>query len=83
MIMTDAGQQPVARLRGYDLRRVAPSLWRVVDARGLVAGHVAEVADPRGVRYDARRYSPAAGAFLEIGAFWRLADAVAAVHDSR
>ncbi|MFS0867332.1 hypothetical protein AB3M83_08365 [Microbacterium sp. 179-B 1A2 NHS] len=83
MITTDAGPQLAARLRGYDLRRVSPSLWRVVDARGVVAGHVAELADSRGVRYEARRYSASARAFVEIGGFWRMSDAVAAVHDSR
>ncbi|WP_405376041.1 MULTISPECIES: hypothetical protein [unclassified Microbacterium] len=83
MITADVVSNLSARLRGYDLRRVSPVLWRVVDGQGIVVGHLAELNDAGGVRYSARRYHAGVGAFLEVGSFWALGDALAALHDSR
>ncbi|CAL4859845.1 hypothetical protein [Microbacterium sp. MM2322] len=72
-----------ARLRRYRLAPVSDRLWRVVDAAGRVIGHVARTGDEAASRYRARRFRASAGAFVEVGEFWRLEDAVAALHDSR
>ncbi|MBB4667232.1 hypothetical protein LG315_06220 [Microbacterium marinum] len=78
MIRSPAPALPV-RFRGYELRAVGLDLWRVVDAQGRVIGHVAM----RGDRVEARRFHPTRGAFLPLGDFCRLEDAVAALHHSR
>lgn len=58
------------------LEPAAPSLWRVVDRRGLVIGHVAAFADPSGTRYRARRFHAVTRAFRDLGEFWSADDAV-------
>ncbi|MHC2999082.1 hypothetical protein OB08_07115 [Microbacterium sp. HJ5] len=58
------------------LAPAAPSLWRVIDRRGLVIGHLQALAQPGGIRYRARRFHAASRAFLELGDFWSVADAV-------
>ncbi|WP_036284127.1 hypothetical protein [Microbacterium luticocti] len=57
--------------------------WRVLDAAGLIVGHVDARADPHGTRYRARRYQPAARRFLELGEFWSIDDAVDCLRLSR
>lgn len=61
------------------LVRAAAALWRVVDARGRVRGHLRAVETSQGVRYRAERYRPATAGFVEVGAFWSPDDAVAAL----
>lgn len=71
------------RLRAYRLVAVSEGVARVVDASGRVIGHVAQSDDGDGCRYRARRFRAAAGGFVELGRFWHLEDAIAALHDSR
>ncbi|MDR6866058.1 hypothetical protein J2Y69_000643 [Microbacterium resistens] len=54
-------------------------LWRVIDERGSIRGHLRAVPDPLGVRYRAERLHLATGGFLLVGDFWRPDDAVAAL----
>ncbi len=68
-----------ARLRGYDLQPVREGVWRVGE-RGHVIGHLFEAHDGR---VHARRFHTASRAFVELGGFCRIEDAVAALHDSR
>jgi hypothetical protein len=66
--------------------RLAPigeGRWRVVDPTGLIIGHIDARPDPSGVRYRARRYHPGARAFVELGAFWSVDDAVDCLRYSR
>lgn len=58
------------------LRTAAPALWRVIDRRGLVIGHLQAVAQPGGTRYRARVFRPSSRAFLELGEFWSADDAL-------
>lgn len=55
------------------------ALWRVLDPRGAVRGHLRIVPDPLGVRYRAERLNLAAGVFQSYGEFWSPEDAVAAL----
>ena len=54
-------------------------LWRVVDQRGVIRGHLRLVPDPLGVRYRAERLHLPTGSFRLVGDFWRADDAVAAL----
>ncbi len=58
------------------LAAAASRLWRVVDGAGRVIGHVQAVAAPHGIRYRARRFHAASGAFRDLGDFWSADDAV-------
>lgn len=50
--------------------------WRVLGEQGSVAGLVQEHPTPEGPRYRARRFRWSTRAFLDVGDFWRLDDAV-------
>lgn len=54
----------------------APSLWRVLDARGIVVGHLQQVSHPGGLRFRARRFHPPSHAFRDVGEFWSADEAV-------
>lgn len=66
----------LARGAAVRLATAAPSLWRVLDASGRVLGHLQAVPSSTGVRYRARRFHPASGAFRDLGDFWSPDDAV-------
>ncbi|MDT0181553.1 hypothetical protein Q9S36_15350 [Microbacterium sp. ARD31] len=70
----------LGRPRPVRLIGAGPSLWRVVDGRGVVIGHLQRLDDDR---YRARRLRFAAHGFVDIGDFWSADDAVSALHDSR
>ena len=77
MIEASLHSAPVlARGTGLRLADAAPSLWRVLDRTGLVLGHLQAVAVRGGVRFRARRFHPASGAFRDLGDFWSPDDAV-------
>lgn len=61
------------------LERAGAGLWRVIDRRGTIRGHLRVVVDPLGVRYRAERLRLASGVFLLVGEFWSADDAVAAL----
>ncbi len=58
------------------LTAAAPALWRVTDPAGRVIGHLQAVAEETGLRYRARRFQSASRAFLDLGDFWRVDDAI-------
>ncbi|GAA3770126.1 hypothetical protein GCM10022240_23040 [Microbacterium kribbense] len=61
---------------GLHLMPIGRDRWRVVDAAGLIVGHIGAEHEARGTRYRARRYHPGSRAFLDLGAFWSIDDAV-------
>ncbi|MEQ6898285.1 hypothetical protein [Microbacterium sp. KR10-403] len=78
MLTTTPAAQP-PRLRaglGLHLIAIGENRWRLVDAAGLIVGHVDTFTEARGIRYRALRYHPATRMFRELGAFWSLDDAV-------
>lgn len=58
------------------LADAAPSLWRVIDGSGRVIGHLQARAQASGIRYRARRFHAASRAFLDLGDFWSVDDAI-------
>ncbi|MFD5214775.1 hypothetical protein [Microbacterium sp. NPDC058345] len=70
---------PVLRSDAEHLDRAGDHLWRVVDARGSIRGHLRVIADPLGIRYRAERLHLPSGAFRLVGEFWDADDAVAAL----
>lgn len=72
-------ETPALRSRREHLERAGDLLWRVIDDRGSIRGHLRVVADPLGIRYRAERLHLASGAFRLIGEFWDADDAVAAL----
>ncbi|WP_246159769.1 hypothetical protein [Microbacterium rhizomatis] len=55
---------------------VTESLWRVIDPRGIVIGHVQALSLGDSVRFRARRYHAASKGFRDLGDFWSADDAV-------
>lgn len=70
---------PRLRSRAEHLERAGEHLWRVIDGRGTIRGHLRVVADPLGIRYRAERLHLASGSFRLVGEFWEADDAVAAL----
>jgi hypothetical protein len=70
---------PSLRSATERLERAGDHLWRVVDARGGIRGHLRVVVDPLGIRYRAERLHLASGGFRLVGEFWDADDAVAAL----
>ncbi|WP_243074988.1 hypothetical protein [Microbacterium sp. SS28] len=58
------------------LAAAATGLWRVLDAQGLIIGHLEAHLEGQGVRYGARRFHAASRTFRELGEFWSADDAV-------
>jgi hypothetical protein len=58
------------------LAPIAADRWRVLDPSGLIVGHIAARSDSGGTRYRARRYHPGSRAFVDLGEFWSIEDAV-------
>ena len=77
LVETRTSGAPLLRSRtSMRLVTAAPSLWRVVEPGGRVIGHLQEVAQAGAIRFRARRYSPAARVFRDLGDFWNADDAV-------
>ena len=72
---------PALRAPAEHLERAADHLWRVIDARGGIRGHLRVVADPLGIRFRAERLHLASGCFQLVGEFWDADDAVAALRN--
>lgn len=70
---------PTLRSHAEHLDRAGDHLWRVVDTRGSIRGHLRVIADPLGIRYRAERLHLASGTFRLVGEFWDADDAVAAL----
>lgn len=69
---------PPALAPGIPLRLAdaAPSLWRVIDRSGRVIGHLQALTQAGGIRYRARRFQAVSQAFLDLGEFWSVDDAI-------
>ncbi|WP_203579610.1 hypothetical protein [Microbacterium hibisci] len=78
LILEPSSADPPTLQRSTAVRLVAaaPSLWRVVDPRGLVIGHLQAHTQAGGIRYRARRFHAASRAFRELGEFWSADDAL-------
>ncbi|MFJ4045138.1 hypothetical protein ACIPV2_05265 [Microbacterium sp. NPDC089987] len=74
-------ETPSLRTHAEHLDRAGDHLWRVVDAKGAIRGHLRVIADPLGIRYRAERLHLASGAFRLVGEFWDADDAVAALRN--
>lgn len=72
-------ETPTLRTRAERLDRAGDHLWRVIDARGAIRGHLRVIADPLGIRYRAERLHLTSGTFRLIGEFWDADDAVASL----
>lgn len=74
-----------AQLTASTLRLVAagPGLWRVVDAKGIVAGHLQEIVQDAGTRFRARRYHAPSRAFRDVGDFWSREQAIECLRVAR
>ncbi|MCP2636731.1 hypothetical protein K0817_009160 [Microbacterium sp. HD4P20] len=58
------------------LAAAAPALWRVIDRSGRVVGHLQALSEADGIRYRVRRFHPPSRAFLDLGEFWRIGEAI-------
>lgn len=74
-------ETPALRSSAEHLERAGDHLWRVIDGRGVIRGHLRVIADPLGIRYRAERLHLPTGAFLLVGEFWDPNDAVAALRN--
>ncbi|MBS1906396.1 MAG: hypothetical protein JST33_07475, partial [Actinobacteria bacterium] len=54
-------------------------LWRVLDGRGAIRGHLRIMPQDLGLRYRAERLHLPSGTFRIVGDFWSADDAVAAL----
>lgn len=72
-------ETPTLRSTHEHLERAGDHLWRVIDERGSIRGHLRVIADPLGIRYRAERLHLASGVFRPVGEFWDADDAVAAL----
>jgi hypothetical protein len=52
------------------------ALWRLTRHSGEVFGYVESFADPRGLRFRAKRLNRHRQRFIVLGEFWRLDDAI-------
>jgi hypothetical protein len=67
---------PLRRGTPVRLATAASGLWRVIDARGRIIGHLEANPQHHGVRYRARRFHAASRVFRDLGEFWSADDAV-------
>ena len=65
------------------LVEAAASLWRVLDAKGFVIGHVEAVPAGDDLRYRALRYHAPSRRFRDLGDFWSADDAVDSLRFAR
>lgn len=54
----------------------APALWRVLDRRGIVIGHLQAIAQDGATRFRARRFHRSNGGLRDLGDFWNVEDAI-------
>ena len=68
---------PVLNRAVETLQPAGERLWRVVDTRGTIRGHLRIVPHDLGLRYRAERLHLPSGVFRIVGDFWSADDAVA------
>ncbi|MDF2555187.1 MAG: hypothetical protein K0R60_1082 [Microbacterium sp.] len=77
------GTASAVRLRPEQtLIRLGWGRWRVLDRDGAPAGLVEEYESGRGTRFRALRYRWSTRAFLPVGDFWSLDDAIAVLRNA-
>ena len=76
MLITSPAAPRLRTGMGLRLTTIGEGRWRLVDAAGLIVGHIDTYTEARGTRYRALRYHPTARTMREIGAFWSLENAV-------
>lgn len=67
---------PLSPLMPARLVQAADALWRVLDSRGIVIGHLQVIRLGEQLRYRARRYHAPSRRFRDLGDFWSADDAV-------
>lgn len=65
---------------GMSLVSVTPTLWRALERTGAIAGHVELLHTPEGERYRAKRFATARAAFVVLGEFWSMDEALECLH---
>lgn len=67
-----------APARGVPVRlgSVREGLWRVIDARGRIIGHLEARPQEGGIRYRVLRFHPASRTLRALGDFWSAEDAI-------
>ena len=70
---------PVLTRSTETLQPAGERLWRVLDDRGMIRGHLHIVPHDLGLRYRAERLHLPSGSFRIVGDFWSADDAVAAL----
>lgn len=78
-----AGPPALSSLTRARLVHASDSLWRVLDAKGIVIGHLEVIPLGDDVRYRARRYHAPSRAFRDLGEFWSADDAVDSLRFAR
>ncbi|PRB04026.1 hypothetical protein [Microbacterium sp. MYb64] len=70
---------PVLTRSVETLQPAGECLWRVLDRRGAIRGHLRIMPHDLGLRYRAERLHLPSGVFRIVGDFWSADDAVAAL----
>lgn len=70
------------RMRSETLVPLGWGRWRVLDRRGAASGLIEELETGRGARFRALRYRWSSRAFVEVGEFWSVDDAVASLRSA-
>jgi hypothetical protein len=70
---------PALRRASESLQPAGERLWRVIDVRGSIRGHLRILPHDLGLRYRAERLHLPSGTFRIVGDFWSPDDAVAAL----
>lgn len=70
---------PVLNRATETLLPAGERLWRVLDTKGSIRGHLRILPHDLGLRYRAERLHLGSGTFRVVGDFWSADDAVAAL----
>lgn len=82
--MTTVTLAPSAvRAAGVRVVPIGAERWRVLDRAGRALGQVVASGDAADRRFQARRFHPTCGAFLDVGVFCRAEDALECLRTSR
>ena len=76
IVLTDTIAPHLTRPTPLGLYPASFGLWRVLDARGRIVGHLERVGDDTLERWRARRLNPLRREFQTLGDFWSPDDAL-------
>lgn len=82
MTITDL-QPSLVHASGVRVIPIGVERWRVLDRAGRALGQLVAVGGADVPRFRVRRFHPATGRFLDVGDFWRAADALECLRLSR